>query len=208
MSNSTVSILPSSSTSRQSLRAARLPSLRHYATGAEPSAAVSPNSEPASPPPPQGDAPSSSSASSSAAPVDPKLSAIVDQIENLTLLQASELVSQLKSRLNIQDIAMPSAGAAAPAAPAAGAAGEQEEEAAAKPAAKTTFTLKLKSLSEPTAKAKVIKEVKLINPNMNLVEAKKFVESAPQTLKEGLNKEELEKLQKAMEAAGAVVEVE
>ena len=44
-------------------------------------------------------------------------------------------------------------------------------------------------------------------PHRNLVEAKKFVESAPQTLKEGLPKDEAEKLQKAIEAAGGVVEL-
>lgn len=45
-------------------------------------------------------------------------------------------------------------------------------------------------------------------PNRNLVEAKKFVESAPQTLKEGLNKEDVEKLKTALEAAGAEVVIE
>ncbi|CAO1634719.1 unnamed protein product [Parajaminaea phylloscopi] len=204
------SLRPLASSSRQCARAATIatPSrlaVRSLATGAEPSASVSPSSSPA-PPPPASASASTSSSSSAAAPVDPKLSAIVDQIEGLTLLQASELVSQLKTRLNIQDIALPAAGAAAApaaAAPAADAAAEEE-----KPKAKTTFTLKLKGLKDPTAKAKVIKEVKAINTTMNLVEAKKFVESAPQTLKEGLNKEDAEKLQKAIEAAGGVVELD
>jgi hypothetical protein len=48
---------------------------------------------------------------------------------------------------------------------------------------------------------------RLTLPHRNLVEAKKFVESAPQTLKEGLPKDEAEKLQKAIEAAGGVVEL-
>lgn len=101
---------------------------------------------------------------------------------------------------------MPSAGPAAGSAPAAAAAPAEAEEE--KPKEKTTFDLKLKALKDPSAKAKVIKEVKAINPSMNLVEAKKFVESAPQVLKEGLNKEDLEKLKAAIEAAGGVVEVE
>lgn len=98
---------------------------------------------------------------------------------------------------------MPSGGGAAPAA--AAPAAEAEEE---KPKEKTVFTLKLQGLKDPTAKAKVIKEVKALNSSMNLVEAKKFVESAPQILKEGLNKEDVEKLKAAIEAAGGVVEID
>ncbi|KAN0064191.1 54S ribosomal protein L12, mitochondrial [Thecaphora frezii] len=145
--------------------------------------------------------------SQDAAPVDPKIGGIVDQIEKLTLLEAAELVSQLKTRLNITEIAMPAASAAgAPAAAAADAdAGAAEE---AKPKEKTVFNVKLTGLKDASAKAKVIREVKALNANMNLVEAKKFVESAPQTLKEGLTKEEAEKLQKAIEAAGGTVELE
>lgn len=149
--------------------------------------------------------PSSSSKSSSNNNASPKLTTIVDQIEKLTLLEAAELVAQLKERLNIQDIAMPAAGAApVAAAPAAEAAPAEEE----KPKEKSLFTVKLKGLKDASAKAKVIKEIKALNSNMNLVEAKKFVESAPQTLKEGLTKEEAEKLQKAIEAAGGLTETE
>lgn len=100
---------------------------------------------------------------------------------------------------------MPSASAApAAAAPAAAEAAAETE----KPKEKTIFTVKLKGLKDPTAKAKVIKEVKALNSTMNLVEAKKFVESAPQTLKEGLNKEDAEKLKSAIEAAGGLIEME
>ncbi|CBQ69480.1 related to 60S ribosomal protein L12, mitochondrial [Sporisorium reilianum SRZ2] len=143
------------------------------------------------------------------AAVDAKISTIVDQIEKLTLLEAADLVSHLKTRLNITEIAMPAASAAA--APAAGAgagAADEAAEEAAKPKEKTVFTLKLTGLKDPTAKAKVIREVKAANSNMNLVEAKKFVESTPQVLKEGLNKEDAEKLKTAIEAAGGTVELE
>lgn len=101
---------------------------------------------------------------------------------------------------------MPAAGAA-PAAAAAPAADAAEAEDA-KPKEKTVFTLKLTGLKDPTAKAKVIREVKAANSTMNLVEAKKFVESAPQVLKEGLNKEDAEKLKAAIETAGGTVELE
>ncbi|KAE8224202.1 hypothetical protein CF319_g2864 [Tilletia indica] len=167
---------------------------RSLATGAAPSAASSSSS---TPPPP------ASSSSSKESSTSPKLTGLVDAIEKLTLLEAAELVSALKTRLNITEVAMPSASAApAAAAPAAADAAAEEE----KPKEKTVFTVKLKGLKDPTAKAKVIREVKAINSTMNLVEAKKFVESAPQTLKEGINKEEAEKIKKAIEDAGGVIE--
>ena len=99
--------------------------------------------------------------------VDAKISSIVDQIEKLTLLEAADLVSHLKTRLNITEIAMPapSASGAAGAGPAAAAADEPAEEAA-KPKEKTVFTLKLAGLKDPTAKAKVIREVKAANSTM------------------------------------------
>ena len=132
----------------------------------------------------------------------PKITSIVDEIEKLTLLEASELVSQLKTRLNITDIAMPAA--AAPAAPAPAA---QEEVAEEKPKEKTLFTIRFGGLASDSAKAKVIKVIKAINTSMNLVEAKKFVESAPQTLKENVTKEDAEKIKAAIEAAGGKVEL-
>ncbi|KAL1407590.1 54S ribosomal protein L12, mitochondrial [Vanrija albida] len=136
-----------------------------------------------------------------AAPVAPKIKSIVDSVEGLTLLEVSELVSALKTRLNITEVALPAASAAAPAAGAAPAAEAPAEE---KPKEKTIFTLKLEKF-DAAAKAKIIREVKAIMPNMNLVEAKKFVESVPQTLKENVPKEEAEKLQKTLEGLGATV---
>lgn len=106
--------------------------------------------------------------------------------------------------MNITEVAMPAA-AAAPAAGGAAAGGAAAEAPAEeKPKEKTIFTLKLEKF-DAAAKAKVIREVKAIMPNMNLVEAKKFVESVPQTLKENVPKEEAEKLQKTLEALGATV---
>ncbi|GAB5587030.1 54S ribosomal protein L12 [Umbelopsis nana] len=131
---------------------------------------------------------------------DPKITSIVDEISKLTLLQTADLVSQLKTRLNIQDIAMP---VAMPSASAGGAAAPVEEE---KPAEKTEFKVKLEKI-DPAAKAKVIREVKNLT-GMNLVEAKKFVESVPKVVKESVPKEEAEKLKKALEALGATVVLE
>ncbi|BEI92690.1 uncharacterized protein CcaverHIS019_0503180 [Cutaneotrichosporon cavernicola] len=134
--------------------------------------------------------------------VSPKIASIVDSVEGLTLLEVSELVSALKTRLNITEVALPAAGAA-PAAAAAVDAGEAPA-AEEKPKEKTIFTVKLEKI-DASAKAKIIREVKGLMPNMNLVEAKKFVESVPQTLKENVPKEEAEKLMKTLQDLGATV---
>ncbi|KAG6833604.1 hypothetical protein H0H87_004231 [Tephrocybe sp. NHM501043] len=133
---------------------------------------------------------------------DATISRIVDDISGLTLLQASDLVAQLKSRLNIQEIAMP---AAAPAA--APVAAASDEPAAEKPKEKTVFNVKLESF-DAGAKPKIIREVKALVPNLTLIDAKKFVESLPKVLKENLPKEDAEKLQKTFEALGAVVKLD
>ncbi|EJF63013.1 ClpS-like protein [Dichomitus squalens] len=134
-------------------------------------------------------------------PSDPKLNKIVDDISNLTLLQAADLVTLLKTRLNIQEIAMP---AAAPVAAAPAAAEETEAE---KPKEKTVFNVKLEAF-DAAAKPKIIREVKAMVPNLTLIEAKKFVESLPKVLKEGLSKEDAEKLQKTFTDLGATVVLE
>lgn len=82
----------------------------------------------------------------------------------------------------------------------------EEEEAAPAPAAKTLFTLKLESF-EPTAKPKIIKEVKSML-GLSLVDSKKFVESAPKVLKEGVPKEDAEKMMKVFEGLGGKVKME
>ncbi|KAJ6516240.1 ribosomal protein L7/L12 C-terminal domain-containing protein [Mycena sanguinolenta] len=153
---------------------------------------AAPKSAPPPPPPP-------AKASSSK---DPTVSRLVDDISGLTLLQAADLVTLLKSRLNIQEIAMPTA-AAAPVA-AAPASDEPEPE---KPKEKTVFNVQLESF-EAGAKPKIIREVKALIPNLTLIDAKKFVESLPKTLKENLPKEEAEKMQKAFEALGAVIKLD
>lgn len=105
--------------------------------------------------------------------------------------------------MNIPD--MPMGGfAAAPQAAAVPAA--EEEEAAPAAQEKSLFNLKLMSF-EPTAKPKVIKEVKSML-GLSLVDSKKFVESAPKMMKEGVPKEEAEKIIETLKALGAVVAME
>lgn len=171
--------------SRQSISATSTNSCRRFAA-TEAAASTSSSSAP----PPAGDA---------------KIHKLVDDISSLSLLQAADLVSLLKTRLNITEIAMPAASAA----PVAAAAPVEEEVAPPeeKPKEKSTFTLRLESF-DAASKAKVIREVKATFANMNLMEAKKFAESVPQTLKENIPKEEAEKLKAAFEALGAKVVME
>src|SRR5271170_4609661 len=100
---------------------------------------------------------------------------------------------------------MPMGGfAAAPAAPAA--APVEEEEAAPAQQEKTLFNLKLASF-DAAAKPKIIKEIKSML-GLSLVDSKKFVEAAPKVLKEGVTKEEGEKIVSALKALGGVVQME
>lgn len=94
-------IIIACSSSRSAIARSTVPAFasRCYATGSEPSGNMSPASDP-TPPPPASAASSSSSPATSSSPssADAKISSIVDQIEQLTLLQAADLVSQLKVR--------------------------------------------------------------------------------------------------------------
>uniref|UniRef100_A0A182P0Q1 Uncharacterized protein n=1 Tax=Anopheles epiroticus TaxID=199890 RepID=A0A182P0Q1_9DIPT len=142
-------------------------------------------------------------------PADPKLVSIVDSIAKLNLLEVSELSTLLKRKLNLPDTAMMPAGfgafaGAGGAGPAAAAADEEE---AAPKVVKTTFKVKLVKFDEKQ-KVALIKEVKNLLEGMNLVQAKKFVESAPTVVKEDIPKEEAEKLKEAFTKVGAVIEIE
>lgn len=138
-------------------------------------------------------------------PPNPKLDKIVTDIAALNLLEVSELSSLLKKRLNLPDAPMmPAFGAMQMAAPAK--TDEDEEEAAPK-AVKTSFKVKLMKFDEKQ-KVALIKEVKNLMEGMNLVQAKKFVESAPTLVKDECSKEEAEKLKEAFTKVGAVIEVE
>jgi len=117
------------------------------------------------------------------------------------------LIKELKTRLNLPDMPMGgfmAAGGAA--APAAAAAPVEEDEPAPAAQEKTLFNLKLQSF-EPTSKPKVIKEIKSML-GLSLVDSKKFVESAPKMMKEGVPKEEAEKIMETLKALGAVVVME
>ena len=91
--------------------------------------------------------------------------------------------------------------------PAAAAPVEEEVEEVAPVAVQTSFTLKLNSFAADK-KVALIKEIKANVEGMNLVQAKKFVESAPAVVKADLAKDEAEKLKTALEGAGATCVIE
>ncbi|KAI9675424.1 MAG: hypothetical protein M1817_001328 [Caeruleum heppii] len=138
-----------------------------------------------------------------AASSNPKIAEIVDQIGRLNLLETADLVSSLKTRLNIPDLPTASF-AAGPAGPAA--APVEEDDAPPAEAEKTLFNLKLQSF-EGGSKPKIIKEIKSML-GLSLVDSKKFVESAPKVMREGVPKEEAEKIVEALKALGGVVVME
>lgn len=127
-------------------------------------------------------------------------------VENapLHVLAGLDTNASSQTRLNIPDL--PVGGFAAAAAPAAAPAAAEEEEAAPAAQEKSLFNLKLQSF-DAGAKPKVIKEIKSLL-GLSLVDSKKFVESAPKLMKEGVPKEEGEKIVETLKALGAVVVME
>ncbi|MFH2145258.1 MAG: 50S ribosomal protein L7/L12 [Candidatus Omnitrophota bacterium] len=114
-------------------------------------------------------------------------------IEDMNVLELSNLVKALEDKFGVS-AAMP---VAAIAAPAAGAGAGQAEE-------KTTFTVVLAEVGEK--KIQVIKEIRTVT-SLGLKEAKDLVDSAPKAVKEGVSKEEAEEIKKKLEAQGAKVEL-
>merc|ERR1712108_62433 len=128
---------------------------------------------------------------------------IVEDISSLNLLEVADLNSLLKSKLNISDAPVMMAGAASPA-PASAAPAEEE---AAPQVIQTSFTVKLNKF-DAAKKVAIIKEIKNLVEGMNLVQAKKFVESAPAVVKSDIAKDEAEKIQAALQAVGGECVVE
>jgi len=121
------------------------------------------------------------------------LNALVEQLSQLTVLDASALVKQLEEKWGVRAA---SGGGMMMAAPAAGGAAAAEE--------KTEFTVVLTDAG--ANKINAIKEVRAIT-GLGLKEAKDLVDGAPKTVKEGVNKKDAEEMKKKLEAAGAKVEI-
>jgi large subunit ribosomal protein L7/L12 len=120
---------------------------------------------------------------------------LIDQIVNLSLLQAASIVKKLEEKLGV------SAAAAAPVMVAGGGAAAG---AAAPAEEKTEFTVVLKEVG--ANKINVIKAVREVT-SLGLKEAKDLVDGAPKSIKEGVSKDEAETIKKKFTEAGAVVEV-
>lgn len=120
----------------------------------------------------------------------PNVEKLVDELSKLTVMEAAELSNMLEEKWGVSAAAPVAAVAAAPAA----------EEAVEK----TEFNVVLAAYGEK--KINVIKEVRAIT-SLGLKEAKDLVESAPKAVKEGLTKDEAEKVKKQLEDAGATVEL-
>ena len=120
-----------------------------------------------------------------------KVTALVEEVKGLTVLELSELVHTLEEVFGV------SAAAAAVAAPAAGGAAEAAEE-------KTEFDVILKSAG--ASKLNVIKVVRAVT-GLGLKDAKDLVDNCPKTLKEAISKEDAEKLVAELKEAGATAEL-
>jgi large subunit ribosomal protein L7/L12 len=121
------------------------------------------------------------------------LEKIVDELSSLTVLEAAELAKLLEAKWGVSA----AAAVAVAAAPGAAAAAAPVEE-------KTEFTVVLAAVGDK--KIEVIKEVRAIT-SLGLKEAKDLVEGAPKPVKEGVSKEEAEKIKAALEKVGAKVEL-
>lgn len=117
---------------------------------------------------------------------------ILETISKMSVMEVVDLISAMEEKFNVSA----AAAAVAVAAPSGAVAAVAEEQ--------TEFTVVIKSFGEN--KVNVIKEVRALT-GLGLKEAKDLVESAPATLKEGVSKDEAAKIKKALEDAGATIEV-
>jgi large subunit ribosomal protein L7/L12 len=128
--------------------------------------------------------------------LSPEATQVMDLVENMTALELSKLVKALEEKFGVTAAApmamgmMPAAGA--------GAAAEEEEE-------KTAFDVHLTEVGDK--KIQVIKAVRQVVSGLGLKEAKALVDSAPKVVKEGVTKDEADKMKAALEEAGATVEI-
>ena len=123
-----------------------------------------------------------------------KVTALIEEIKNLTVIELADLVSELEEEFGVSAQAPVAVAAGAPAAGAPAAAGEEKSE----------FDVILASAGQE--KVKVIKAVKDIT-GLGLKDAKALVDGAPKPVKEGANKEEADEIKAKLEEVGATVEV-
>ena len=127
-----------------------------------------------------------------------KISELIDVVKHLSVLELSQLIKAMEEEFGVTAqaaVAMAAPGVGAGAAGQAGAAPAEE---------KTTFQVVLMNAGDK--KIQVIKEIRTVT-NLGLKEAKDLVESAPKVVKDGVSKEEAQKIKQVLEAAGGKVEI-
>ncbi|KAJ6813677.1 putative 50S ribosomal protein L7/L12 [Iris pallida] len=142
-------------------------------------------------------------------PTTDRVSSIVDEISSLTLLEVADLTEALRRRLGVEQmpvLAVMSPGMGFPGAAGAGGKAAEQPAAEEEKKEKTAFDVKLEGF-EAAAKIKIIKEVRTFT-DLGLKEAKELVEKAPVVLKQGMPKEEAEKIAAKLKEIGAKVVLE
>ncbi len=129
-----------------------------------------------------------------------KVQELFEALKGLTLLELKQLTDMFKEEFGVTAAAPVAVAAAPTAAPAAEAAAPVEE--------KTEFKVILKAAGDQKQKLQVIKAVREVVPGLGLREAKDLVEGAPSVIREGVSKEEAQKIKEKLEAVGATVEIE
>ena len=125
-----------------------------------------------------------------------KVTQVMDVLNGMTLLEFNELKETFKEAFGVTAaVAMPMGGGGAPAGGEAAPAAEEQ----------TEFTVVLKEAG--AQKIQVIKAVREVVPNLGLKEAKDLVDGAPATVKDGLTKDDAQKMKEKLEGAGATVEI-
>jgi large subunit ribosomal protein L7/L12 len=128
-----------------------------------------------------------------------RIDAIYDSIVSLKLSEVGALVDKFKASFNISSVASIPISNNAPVVNAAAASPPKES--------KTDYCVMLQKI-DPSNKAKIIREIKVILPSLNLVEAKNFVESAPKIIKDKVKQDEANSIKNTLEALGAQVSLE
>jgi len=134
-----------------------------------------------------------------------KIQKLVDEITELTLVEVADLNELLKKTLKLPDV--PAMSFSAMTAGKASAAEEEDADDVPVQQQKSLFTVRLVKFDE-AKKVAVIKEIKSMVEGMNLVQAKKFVESVPQVVRSDISKEDAEKLKETLTAAGGTADIE
>jgi len=136
-----------------------------------------------------------------------KIQRLANEITKLSLVDVTDLNDLLKKTLKIRDVPIAAASTGGTANVVSPKKKDEDEDEGSRPTAQTVFKVRLIKFDE-TKKVPVIKQVKDVVENINLVQAKKLVESIPQVLRDNLSKTDAETMKAKIEAAGGVCVIE